>query len=58
MDCTACPAGAKKVSAVTKEDLLRVAKQYTDLNHLAIVIVGNRSEVEAALKATNIAPSP
>ncbi|HKG80032.1 MAG TPA: hypothetical protein VKA78_11450 [Pyrinomonadaceae bacterium] len=46
------------MSAVTKEDLLRVAKQYTDLNHLAIVIVGNRSEVEAALKATNIAPSP
>src|SRR5829696_9117296 len=47
---------AKNVSAVTKEDLLRVAKQYIDLNHLAIVIVGNRSEVEAALKATNIAP--
>jgi zinc protease len=47
---------AKNVSAVTKEDLLRVAKQYIDLNHLAIVIVGNRSEVEGPLKATNIAP--
>jgi zinc protease len=47
---------AKNVSAVTKEDLLRVAKQYIDLNHLAIVIVGDRSQVEAALKATNIAP--
>lgn len=47
---------AKNVSAVTKEDLLRVAKQYIDLNHLAIVIVGDRSAVEAALKATNIAP--
>ncbi len=46
----------KNVSAVTKEDLLRVAKQYIDLNHLAIVIVGNRAEVEAALKATGIAP--
>ncbi len=47
---------AKNVSAVTKEDVLRVAKQYIDLNHLAIVIVGDRSEVEAGLKATGIAP--
>jgi len=47
---------AKNVSAVTKEDLLRVAKRYIDLSHLAIVIVGDRSAVEAALKATNIAP--
>src|ERR1043165_5551150 len=47
---------AKNVSAVTKEDLLRVAKQYIDLNHLAIVIVGNRSQVESSLKATGIAP--
>ncbi len=46
----------KNVSAVTKEDVLRVAKQYIDLNHLAIVIVGDRSEVEAGLKATGIAP--
>jgi zinc protease len=47
---------AKNVSAVTKEDLLRVAKQYIDLNHLAIVIVGDRSQVEGPLKATGIAP--
>lgn len=47
---------AKNVSAVTKEDVLRVAKQYIDLNHLAIVIVGDRTAVEASLKATNIAP--
>src|SRR5215204_1064184 len=47
---------AKNVSAVTKEDLLRVARQYIDLGHLAIVIVGDRSKIEAALKATNIAP--
>jgi predicted Zn-dependent peptidase len=45
-----------KVSAVTKEDLLRVAKKYIDLGHLAIVIVGDRTVVEAALKATNVAP--
>ncbi|HKP81586.1 MAG TPA: hypothetical protein VJT69_06195, partial [Pyrinomonadaceae bacterium] len=47
---------AKNVSAVTKEDLLRVAKRYIDLSHLYIVIVGNRAEIEAGLKATNIAP--
>jgi len=47
---------ANNVSAVTKEDLLRVAKQYIDLNHLAIVIVGDRSLVEGPLKATEIAP--
>jgi zinc protease len=47
---------AQNVSAVTKEDLARVAKRYIDLNHLAIVIVGDRSKVEAALKATEVAP--
>lgn len=47
---------AKNVSAITREDLLRVAKRYIDLGHLAIVIVGDRSVVEAGLKATNIAP--
>ena len=47
---------ASNVSAVTKEDLARVAKKYIDLNHLAIVIVGDRSVVEGPLKATNIAP--
>jgi predicted Zn-dependent peptidase len=47
---------AQNVSAVTKDDLLRVAKKYIDLNHLAIVIVGDRSVVEGPLKATNIAP--
>lgn len=47
---------ATNVSAVTKEDLLRVAKQYIDLNHLAIVIVGDRAKVEEPLKATGVAP--
>lgn len=47
---------AAKVSAVTKADLVRVAKQYIDLDHLAIVIVGDRASIEAPLKATNIAP--
>lgn len=47
---------ARNVGAVTKEDLLRVAKRYIDLNHLAIVIVGDRAVIEAPLKATGVAP--
>jgi zinc protease len=47
---------AKNISAVTKDDLLRVAKRYIDLGHLAIVIVGDKSAIEAPLKATGIAP--
>jgi zinc protease len=47
---------AKNIAAVTKDDLLRVAKRYIDLNHLAIVIVGDRALVEGPLKATGVAP--
>jgi zinc protease len=47
---------AKNVSAITKEDVYRVAKKYIDLDHLAIVIVGDRSVIENPLKATNVAP--
>jgi predicted Zn-dependent peptidase len=46
----------KNVSAVTKEDVVRVARQYIDMDHLAIVIVGDRSLIEGSLKATKIAP--
>jgi zinc protease len=47
---------AKAVAAITKEDVLRVAKKYIDLDHLAIVIVGDRASIEGPLKATGIAP--
>jgi predicted Zn-dependent peptidase len=47
---------AKKIAAITREDVLRVAKQYVDLEHLAIVIVGDRKSIEAGLTATGIAP--
>jgi zinc protease len=47
---------AKNVSAVTRRDVVRVAKQYIDLAHLAIVIVGDSSAIEGPLRATNIAP--
>ena len=47
---------AKAVAAVTKADVLRVAKKHIDMDHLAIVVVGDRKSIEAPLKATNIAP--
>jgi zinc protease len=47
---------AKHVRAVTRDDVLRVAKQYVDLEHLNIVIVGDRASIEGPLKATGIAP--
>ena len=46
----------KLVKAVTKEDVLRVAKKYIDLDHLNIVIVGDRKSIEEPLKKTGIAP--
>ena len=45
---------ASRISGVRKEDVLRVAKQYIDLDHLTIVIVGDRASIEAPLKATGI----
>jgi zinc protease len=46
---------AARISEVRKEDVLRVAKQYIDLDHLTIVIVGDRTSIEAPLKAAGIA---
>lgn len=47
---------AKAVASVTKDDVLRVAKKYVDLDRLNIVIVGDRKSIEAPLEATGIAP--
>jgi len=47
---------AAKITEVRKEDVVRVAKQYIDLDHLTIVIVGDRASIEGPLKATGIAP--
>jgi zinc protease len=46
----------KSVMAVTVDDVLRVAKKHLDLDHLAIVIVGDRKAIEEPLRATKIAP--
>ena len=45
-----------KIGAVTKADMVRAAKEYIDLDHLSIVIVGDRATIEGPLKATGIAP--
>ena len=42
---------AKRIAAITKDDVLRVAKQYVTVDNLAIVIVGDRSVIEGPLKA-------
>lgn len=47
---------ARAINAVTKDDVVRVARQYIDPDHLAILIVGDRAKIEGALRATNIAP--
>jgi predicted Zn-dependent peptidase len=44
------------INGVTTDDMTRVAKQYIDLGHLNIVIVGDRKVIEGPLKATKIAP--
>jgi zinc protease len=46
----------KRIAAITKDDVLRVAKQYVTVDKLDIVIVGDRKVIEGPLKATNIAP--
>jgi predicted Zn-dependent peptidase len=47
---------AKSIAAVTKDDVVRVAKKYIDMDRLAIVVVGDRSVIEAPLVATGVAP--
>ena len=39
-----------------RDDLVRVAKKYVDMEHLNIVIVGDRSVIEEGLRKTGIAP--
>ena len=46
----------KRIAAITKDDVVRVAKQYITVDNLDIVIVGDRATIEGPLKATGIAP--
>jgi predicted Zn-dependent peptidase len=47
---------AAKINAVTREDLVRVARKYIDTGNLNIIIVGDRALVEAPLRKTGIGP--
>lgn len=47
---------AKNINGVTKEDLGRVAGKYLTLDHMAIVIVGDKAAISGPLAATKIAP--
>jgi predicted Zn-dependent peptidase len=47
---------AKNIDAVTTDDLVRVAKKYIDLDHINLLIVGDRASIEGPLRATGIAP--
>jgi predicted Zn-dependent peptidase len=45
-----------QINAVTAADVQRVARQYIDPDHFAIVVVGDRSKIEAGLQALHEAP--
>ena len=45
-----------RINAVTKDDVTRVARQYIDPDHMALLIVGDRQKIEPGLRATHIAP--
>jgi zinc protease len=47
---------AEKINAVTKADLERVAKKYIDVDHMNLVIVGDKAAIEESLRKTGIAP--
>jgi zinc protease len=47
---------AKAIAPITASDVLRVAKKYIDVDHLAIVIVGDRKSIEEPLRKTGVAP--
>ncbi len=43
-----------KISAVSVDDVLRVAKQHLDLGHLTVIVVGDREKIEKDLRALPI----
>jgi predicted Zn-dependent peptidase len=44
------------IGAVTQADAQRVAQKYIDVNHLTVLIVGDRKSIEGPLKALNVGP--
>ena len=46
----------ERINAVTAADVQRVARQYVDLDHFVIVVVGDRSQIEAGIRALSEGP--
>ncbi|HYL55026.1 MAG TPA: pitrilysin family protein [Gemmatimonadales bacterium] len=46
----------QRINAVTADDVQRVARRYIDPDHFDIVVVGDRSQIEAGIKALNEGP--
>ena len=44
------------ILAVTREDVLRVARDYIDPERVAVVVVGDRSKIEAGLQSLQFGP--
>jgi zinc protease len=47
---------ATRMSSVTATDVAAAASKYIDVEHLIIVVTGDRATIEPALRAANIAP--
>lgn len=46
----------ERIGAVTAADVQRVARQYIDPDHFDIVVVGDKAQIEAGIKALNEGP--
>jgi zinc protease len=46
----------QRLLAVTKDDVLRVAKKYIVPEKIAIIVVGDRKETEQGIRALNLGP--
>jgi predicted Zn-dependent peptidase len=46
----------ERIAAVTAADVQRVARQYIDPDHFDIVVVGDKAQIEAGIKALNEGP--
>jgi zinc protease len=46
----------QRILSVTAADVKRVASQYVDPNRMVIVLVGDRSKIEAGVQALKLGP--
>lgn len=46
----------ERILAVTKDDVVRVAKKYIDPEKIAIIVVGDRKKIEKGIADLNLAP--